>query len=70
MERCSRPANLGSVTAYVLSYCHNSHYPSERRIGIGIQYSIICLHLYGAGNSLCRGERADFIYLPDLKEDQ
>ena len=52
VERYSRPANLDSVTAYVLHFCRNSHYPNDRKIGIGIPESIICLHLYGGGSSL------------------
>jgi hypothetical protein len=67
MERYSRLVNLSSVAPYVLRFCYNSHYLNARRIGIGIQYIIICLHLYGAGSTY-DGERADFKYLPELKK--
>jgi hypothetical protein len=62
VEGYSRPVNLGGVTAFVLRFCHNSHYPNDRRRGIGIQDSIICLHLSGVGNTLRRGDSKFHIF--------
>ena len=54
-ERYTPSANLDSLTAYVLRFCHNSDYRNERKIAIGIKYRIICLHLYSVGRTLWRG---------------
>jgi hypothetical protein len=49
VERFSRPANLGSMTAYMLSFCHNI---LSRREENGLEFkTVFCLHLYDAGSS-------------------
>ena len=67
VERYSRPADLDSVTAYVLGFCHNSRYFNDREPGLKFR-TVLCACICMVPEAVYDVETSDFTSFPDVKK--